>query len=64
MPPPPAVPGARSIEPAAILKEAGLAALVALGLSIIILGLRTVDQPGGLGLETRWGHHPMPTHRE
>jgi branched-chain amino acid transport system permease protein len=54
MPTPPAVPGVRSIEPAAILKEAGLAALVALGLSIIILGLRTVDQPGGLGLETRW----------
>jgi branched-chain amino acid transport system permease protein len=36
------------------LKDAGLAGLVALGLTVIMVGVRTVDQPGGLGLETRW----------
>ncbi|WP_299392264.1 high-affinity branched-chain amino acid ABC transporter permease LivM [Pelagibius sp.] len=38
----------------AILKEAGLAALVAFGLAISIVGVRTVTIPGGLGLEYRW----------
>ncbi len=36
-------------------KEAGLAGLVALGLTVVMVGLRTVDQSGGLGLDTRWG---------
>ena len=34
------------------LKDAGMAGLVALGLTVIMVGVRTVDQPGGLGLET------------
>ena len=38
----------------AILKEAGLAALVAFGFAISIVGVRTVTIPGGLGLEYRW----------
>jgi branched-chain amino acid transport system permease protein len=38
----------------AVLKESGTAALIALGLSVAIVGTRTVTQPGGLGLETRW----------
>ncbi|MEM7122702.1 MAG: high-affinity branched-chain amino acid ABC transporter permease LivM [Pseudomonadota bacterium] len=36
-------------------KEAGLAGLIALGLTVIMVGLKTVDQSGGLGLDTRWG---------
>lgn len=43
------------IDIAAALKEAGLAGLVALGLAIPLAGFRTVDQPGGLGFETRFG---------
>jgi branched-chain amino acid transport system permease protein len=46
--------GKRQVDVAALLKEAGLAALVALGLSISIVGIRTVTIPGGLGLEYRW----------
>ena len=38
----------------AILKESALAAAVALGLSICLIGLKTVDQQGGLGLQQRW----------
>ncbi len=37
------------------LKEAAIAGIVALGLTIVMVGLRTVDQSGGLGLEPRWG---------
>jgi len=44
----------RPLDLIAIAKEAGMAALVALGLAIVMLGLQTVDQPGGLALETRW----------
>jgi branched-chain amino acid transport system permease protein len=36
------------------LKDAGAAALVALVLAVPLVGLRTVDQGGALGLETRW----------
>lgn len=36
------------------LKEAGLHALIALILAVPMIGLRTVQEPGGLGLETRW----------
>ena len=38
----------------ALFKESGIAALIALGLSIVMFGLRTVDQQGGLGVQTRW----------
>ncbi len=38
----------------AIFKESTIAALVALGLSIFMIGLRTVNQQGGLGLLQRW----------
>lgn len=37
----------------AILKEVGLASLLAIGLSSVVLSLKTVDQPGGLGLDFR-----------
>ncbi len=36
------------------LKEAAMAAGVALALSIMIIGMRTVDQQGGLGINFRW----------
>ena len=48
-------PERRPIDFQAILKEAGLAALVALGLTIVLWGFKTVDAPGGLVLETRFG---------
>ncbi|WP_448205870.1 high-affinity branched-chain amino acid ABC transporter permease LivM [Azospirillum sp. sgz302134] len=38
----------------ALVKEAALAAFVALLLTVPMVGLRTVDRPTGLGLETRW----------
>ena len=38
----------------AVLKEAGLAALVALGLAVFMVGLRATDVPGGLALGQRW----------
>jgi branched-chain amino acid transport system permease protein len=38
----------------AIAKEAGLAALVALGLTLVMVGTQTVDRPGGLVLGFRW----------
>ncbi|WP_299618803.1 high-affinity branched-chain amino acid ABC transporter permease LivM [Pelagibius sp.] len=38
----------------ALFKEAGLAAFVAFGLAISVVGVRTVTIPGGLGLEYRW----------
>ncbi len=49
--------GARAraeIDLRAVLKEAGLAALVALGLAVFMVGLRATDVPGGLALEQRW----------
>ena len=36
------------------LKEAALQALVALILAVPLIGLKTVQEPGGLGLQTRW----------
>ncbi len=42
------------VDPVAIVKEAGVAAAIALGLAIMMIGLKTVDQPGGLVLESRW----------
>ncbi|MBP2296741.1 high-affinity branched-chain amino acid ABC transporter permease LivM [Azospirillum rugosum] len=44
----------RSIAWPAILKEAAITAFVALLLTVPLVGLRTVDRPTGLGLETRW----------
>ncbi len=44
----------RKVNWAALLKESAVAALVALGLSVVMIGMKTVDQPGGLGLEYRW----------
>ena len=38
----------------AVVKEAGLAALVVLGLAIFMIGLQVTDVPGGLALEQRW----------
>ncbi len=38
----------------AALKEAGMAAGVALALSFTIIGMRTTGQQGGLGVEFRW----------
>lgn len=43
-----------AIDLPAVLKEAGLAALVALGLAIFMVGLRATDVPGGLALGQRW----------
>ena len=39
---------------APVLKESGIAALVAFGLAVFMIGFRTVDAQGGLQLETRW----------
>ncbi len=44
----------RSIDWPAILKEAAFTAFIALLLTVPLVGLRTVDRPTGLGLETRW----------
>jgi len=38
---------------AAALKESGLAAFVAFALAVTVIGMRTVDQQGGLGIEFR-----------
>ncbi len=45
---------AANVDLPALLKEAGLAALVMFGLAISIIGIRTVTITGGLGLEYRW----------
>ena len=45
---------ARSSAPAAILRDAGLSALVALGLFVALIGLRLVPTDNGLALEQRW----------
>ncbi|WP_428610154.1 high-affinity branched-chain amino acid ABC transporter permease LivM [Sedimenticola sp.] len=44
----------RSLDMVALMKESGLAALVALGLAIVMVGFRTEDTPTGLGISTRW----------
>jgi len=43
------------LSPAAILRDAGLSALVALGLFVALIGLRLVPTDNGLALEQRWG---------
>ena len=43
------------IDVVAALKEAGLAALVALGLAIPLVGFQTVERIDGLGIDTRFG---------
>jgi branched-chain amino acid transport system permease protein len=45
---------ANRLDIAKALKEAFLAGLVAVGLTVVMVGFRTVDQAGGLGLKTRW----------
>ena len=35
-------------------KGAAIAGVVAFGLTVVMVGFKTVDRPGGLGLETRW----------
>jgi branched-chain amino acid transport system permease protein len=47
--------GGRRVTPGRALKEAFLAALVALALAVPLVGLRTVDSNGGLQIETRFG---------
>lgn len=44
----------KPVDYVAIFKEAGLASLVALGLTLFMVGTQTVDRPGGLVLEYRW----------
>lgn len=44
----------RAIDFPALLKESAVAALVALGLTVVMLGFRTVDTSSGLGITTRW----------
>jgi len=44
----------KKLDVPAILREAGLAALLALALSLLLVGFRTVDAVGGLGFEQRW----------
>ena len=46
--------GAPGLDLGAALKEAGLAALIALGLGISLIGVRTVSQGSGLTLAYRW----------
>jgi branched-chain amino acid transport system permease protein len=45
---------ARGLDLPKLVKESLLAALVAFGLAIFIIGLRIVDVQGGLALEARW----------
>ena len=45
---------ARSNRVVAALKESAIAALLAVALSLFLLGIRTVDAPGGLQLQYRW----------
>ncbi len=42
------------IDPVAAAKEALVAAIIAFALAVTIIGMRTVDRPGGLGVEFRW----------
>ena len=44
----------KRIDPVAIAKESGLAALVALGVTLVMVGTQIVDRPGGLVLAYRW----------
>jgi branched-chain amino acid transport system permease protein len=49
-----AVPASNGFSVFGILREAALAALVALVLAVPIIGLRTVSAYGGLAIESRW----------
>ncbi len=44
----------RPIDMPALFKESALAALVGLGLTIVMVGFKTVDTTTGLGIDTRW----------
>jgi len=45
---------ARRVDLAELLRDALLASLVALALALVLWGFQTVDQPGGLGVQTRF----------
>lgn len=45
----------RPLDPAAVLKECGLTALVMFALAVGMVAFRTRDVPGGLEIETRFG---------
>ena len=45
---------ARTNRVIAALKESAIAALIAVALTLFLLGIRTVDAPGGLQLQYRW----------
>ena len=47
-------PATRAIDMPALFKEAGLTALVVLGLSFYLVGFETQDVPGGLAIRTRF----------
>ncbi len=49
-----ATPAPRPLDVGAMLKEAGLTALIALALTLPLVGLRTVDSGGGLTVQTRF----------
>jgi branched-chain amino acid transport system permease protein len=49
-----ATPAPRPLDVGAMLKEAGLTALIALALTLPLVGLRTVDTGGGLTVQTRF----------
>lgn len=44
----------RHIDWLAVVRESGIAALLTLGLTLLMFGVRTVDGIGGLGIELRW----------
>ena len=46
--------GGRDLDLVAIARESALAALVALGLTVVMFGMKVVDRPGGLALDYRW----------
>ena len=54
MTPAPSVPSSLRFDFPAMLKDAGVAAVVAFALALPLVGFRTVDQGGALGLETRF----------
>nr|MDQ2694046.1 DUF3382 domain-containing protein [Pseudomonadota bacterium] len=45
---------AGALNPGELLKDAALAAVVALALAVPLVGFGTVDRPGGLGIATRF----------
>ncbi len=48
------VPEARSLDIPSMLKEAGITALLVLALTIVMVGFRTIDVPGGISVNYRF----------